>query len=104
LAAIILNVLMFPRLTTLVNRASQLVPPEIPEGPTRQFTNGISKARTAGPEGKPGMHAILVMVGAVVLVVGRHLIGGDRGLIFAGVGFCILMCGWVMWIIRHRKK
>jgi len=34
LAAIILNVLMFPRLTALVNRASLLGHPEMPEGPT----------------------------------------------------------------------
>jgi hypothetical protein len=104
LAAIILNVLMFPRLITLVNRASQLVPPEMPEGTITQLDNGINKTEAVGTKDKLRMDAILVIVGAVVFVVGRHLIGGNKGLIVAVVGFCILMCGQVMWMRKLYKK
>jgi hypothetical protein len=50
------------------------------------------------------MEAMLVLVGAIVHIVGRHLMIGNKGLVVAGVGFCVVWCGVVLYYLGRRGK
>ena len=56
------------------------------------------------PEDKLSMEAVLVLVGAIVHIVGRYLMIGNTGLVVAGVGFCAVWCGVVLYYLRRRQK
>ena len=55
-------------------------------------------------EDKLSMEALLVLVGAIVHIVGRHLMIGSKGLVVAGVGFCVVWCGVVLFYLARRGK
>jgi hypothetical protein len=57
-----------------------------------------------GPEDRLSIDAILVLVGAVVHIVGRHLMEGEKGLVVAGVGFCVVWGGVILHYARRRGK
>jgi len=62
------------------------------------------RTRAASPEDKLSMEAVLVLVGAIVHIVGRYLMMGNRGLVVAGVGFCVVWCGVVLYYLRRQQK
>ena len=56
------------------------------------------------PEDKPSTEAVLVLVGAIVHIIGRHLMIGSKGLVVAGVGFCVVWCVVVLFYLARRGK
>jgi hypothetical protein len=61
-------------------------------------------ARRVSPEDRLRVEAVLVLVGAMVHIVGRHLMDGEKGLIIAGVGFSVFWCGVVLYFFRGRGR
>jgi hypothetical protein len=62
------------------------------------------RTRAVSPQDKPSKEAILVLVGAVVHIIGRYLMTGNRGLVIAGVGFFAVWCGVVLYYVRGSRK
>jgi hypothetical protein len=56
------------------------------------------------PEDRLSIEAIVVLVGAVVHIIGRYLMEGEKGLVIAGVGFSVVWCGVVLYYFRRRDK
>jgi hypothetical protein len=56
------------------------------------------------PEDKPSTEAVLVLVGAIVHIIGRHLMIGSKGLVVAGVGFCVVWCGVALYFVRRKQE
>ena len=48
--------------------------------------------------------AILVLAGAVVYIVGRFFIEGNKGLVIGGIGFCVFACGFIVHHLKPRGK
>jgi hypothetical protein len=69
--------------------------------------SGIWKAwriRRVSPEDRLRVEAIVVLVGAVVHIVGRYLMDGEKGLVIAGVGFSVVWCGVALYYFRSRGR
>ena len=64
----------------------------------------VWRARRLSPEDGLSIEAIVVLVGAVVHIIGRHLMEGEKGLVIAGVGFSVVWCGVVLYYFRRRGR
>jgi hypothetical protein len=64
----------------------------------------IDGVKAMDSKDRPSPAAVLVLAGAVVYIVGRFFIEGNKGLVIFVIGFCILTCGFVMWIRKFFKK
>lgn len=62
------------------------------------------RVRRVSPEDRLSVEAVLVLVGAMVHIVGRYLMEGEKGLVIAGVGFSVVWCGVVLYYFRRRGK
>ena len=102
LAAIVLNVLMFPRFNALLNRASLLVPREMPEGIPAQVVKAPIGRMTMDSGDRLTTGAIIFLVGSVACIV-AILIEGRTGVVLAFVGVCLYAVGSIMhWRERAR--
>ena len=62
------------------------------------------RAGTVSPDDRLSLEAVLVLVGAIVHIVGRYLMEGNTGLVIAGVGFCAVWGGVVLYYWRQGRK